>query len=161
MCDNDSLVESQVVIGPNPIFLGQQILFGLIGILTNTYSLCHMLKKFNLSKINYKLLMVACIINIVQFVAEVLAAIWLLLAPNEIGCIIMQISLMGPKFVIQCYILEICIARCISMYKKNYTSFQKSFIYFVSPLPFGYIATFFIVRLGQQKPVGLLHLVSF
>ena len=106
-CGNDTaLVEPELIGGLNPIFLGQQIIFGLIGIFTNSYSLYHILMKFNLSKILYKLLMAASIINIVQFVANILAAIWLLLfTENEIVCIILTFTFIFPKLVLQFYVL--------------------------------------------------------
>ena len=162
-CGNDTaLVEPELIGGLNPIFLGQQIIFGLIGIFTNSYSLYHILMKFNLSKILYKLLMAGSIINIVQFIANILAAIWLLLfTENEIVCIILTFTFIFPKLVLQFYMFEICIVRCISIYKTNYSIFQKSFIYFVSPLPFLYVPSVFVVQLGQHKPVGIVHSVSF
>ena len=68
MCGNNSVVESELIVHLNPIFLGQQIIFGVIGIFTNSYSLYYLLKKFNLSKIIiYKLLMACSIINIGGF----------------------------------------------------------------------------------------------
>ena len=162
MSDKDSVLDSQVISPPSP-FLCQQILCGSVGILTNSYSLSYLLKYFNFSKIIYKLLMVANIINIVQCFIEVFAAIWLLLDTNEIVCIILQISVMAPKFIIQCFLLEICITRCIFIYLKKYTALQKSLVWFISPLPIVYIATILFVRQDEEKPIGLLllHQVSF
>ena len=160
--NNQSAVDSQTV--TSHILLYHEFIFGIIGLLTNIYSFLYVKKFFNLSKIPYQLLMYASMVNITQLTAVIIAALWLFMVENELGCIIFQIAVMAPKFIIQCYVLQITILRFYAVFtSKNpneVAQFQRLFTSLVSPLPYAYMTIVLIIRLSQQKPLGYLHQVS-
>ena len=85
-------------------------IFGLLGILTNTYSLIYMKENFDLSKSIYKVLFWTCYLNIGGFIAVV--AIIILFAQNEFGCMFFQLALSTPIFTVPFYVLEMSFLRC-------------------------------------------------
>ena len=143
------------------------IIFGLIGILVNLGTVFYMRRNFDMSKTIYKLLLHGSIIIIMEFVIKIIIATYLLLDVNELGCMLFQIAFVAPRFFLHCFLLGISILRCLSICKlKNHplsrlNLLQKPFIIMVSPLPFAYIITVFIIRVIQNKALGLLHQVYF
>ena len=114
----------------------------------------------------YKTLLRCCVINAFGFIVLLITALFLLnsTCKNEFICIIFQTSLTSPIFIVQSSTLQISILRCIiSCSKKNeaeLNNFQKTVAAFMTPLPFAYLGTFYIVRLANDKPLGRAQLVS-
>jgi hypothetical protein len=149
----------------SPTLLVFIIIVYFFGLLTNSYSANYMRKNFDLSKIIYKTLMRCCLINVIGFIVLLITALYLLIAStNELICIIFQTCIHSPLFIVQSYILQISILRCvISCSKKNseeLINFQKVLVAFMTPLPFAYLGTFCIFRLANDKSLGSGHLVS-
>ena len=141
------------------------IIICLIGLIPNFYAANYMRNNFDLSKIIYKTLLWCCLINVFGFIVLLITALYLLIASkNELICIIFQTSLNSPLFIVESFLLQISILRCvIRCSKKNaeeLTNFQKVLVAFTTPLPFAYIGTLSIFRLANDKTLGLGHLVS-
>ena len=148
-----------------PVFLCFFILFCLFGLCLNSYAANYMRNNFDLSKMIYKTLLSCCLINAVGFLASVITALYLLNgSSNESICILFHISLVSPYFIVQSFMINISIFRCLMRYSKKsaeeLTNFQKTVTAFMTPLPFAYLGTFYIIRLANDKSVGLGHLVS-
>ena len=83
---------------------------------------------------------------------------------NEFICTLFEISLSGPYIIVQSFILQIsilrCIMRCSKKIAEELTNFQKTVAAFMTPLPFAHLGTFYIVRLAYDKPLGRAQLVS-
>ena len=58
-----------------------------------------------------------------------------------------------------------CLLRCIKNHfkdnSKDLAAYEKYFVAFMSPIPFGYICTLSIVRLANHHPLGFIHVVSY
>ena len=148
-----------------PTFLGFFILFGLLGLFSNSYVANYMKNHFDLTKMIYKTLLRCCLINAIGFLASVITELFLLNgSKNELLCNLFEISLSGPYFLVQSFILQISILRCIMRCSKKSAeeliNFQKTVATFMTPLPFAYLGTFYIVTLANDKSLGLGHLVS-
>ena len=88
-------------------------IFGLLGILTNTYSLIYMKENFDLSKSIYKVLFWTCYLNIGGFIAVlIIISILILFVKNEFGCSSFQLALSTPIFIVPFYVLEMSFLRC-------------------------------------------------
>ena len=83
---------------------------------------------------------------------------------NEFICNLFEISLTSPYFIEESFMLLIsilrCIMRCSKKIAEELTNFQKTVAAFMTPLPFAYLGTFYIIRLANDKSVGPGHLVS-
>ena len=150
----------------SPALLGFIILICFFGLLPNSYAANYMRNNFDLSKMVYKTLLRCCLINAFGFIVLLITALFLLnsTSKNEFICIIFQTSLTSPIFIVQSCTLQISILRCIiSCSKKNadeLINFQKSFVTFMTPLPFACLGTFYIYRISEEKPLNFGHLVS-
>ena len=124
-----------------------------------------MRNNFDLSKMIYKTLLWCCLINAIGFLASVITALYLLNgSKNEFICTLFEISLSGPYIIVQSFILQIsilrCIMRCSKKIAEELTNFQKTVAAFMTPLPFAFLGTFYIIRLANDKPLGRAQLVS-
>lgn len=149
----------------SPTLLVFIIIICLFGLLTNSYSANYMRKKFDLSKMIYKTLLRCCYINVIGFIVLLITSLYLFNASeSKLICIVFQVSLQYPLFIVQSFLLQISILRCIvSCSKKNeedLNNFQKSLVTFMAPLPFACLGTFYIYRLSNEKPLNFGHLVS-
>ena len=149
----------------SPTLLCFVIIICLFGLIPNSFVANYMRNNFDLSKIIYKTLMRCCLINVIGFIVLLITALYLLIAStNELICIIFQTCIHSPLFIVQSYILQISILRCvISCSKKNseeLINFQKVLVAFMTPLPFAYLGTFYFFRFANDKSVGPGHLVS-
>ena len=142
------------------------ILFCLLGLFLNSYAANYMRNNFDLSKKIYKALLRCCLINSIGFLASVITELLYLFngSKNEFICNLFEISLGCPCFIVQSFILQISILRCIMRCSKKsaeeLTNFQKTVAAFMTPLPFAYLGTLSIFRLANDKSLGLGHLVS-
>ena len=148
-----------------PTFLGFLILICLLGLFSNIYAANYMRNNFDLSKMIYKTLLSCCLINAVGFLVSVITALYLLNgSSNEFICILFHISLVSPYFIVQSFMINISILRCLMRYSKKsaeeLTNFQKTVAAFMTPLPFAYLGFFYTFRLANDKSLGLGHLVS-
>ena len=148
-----------------PTFIGFLILINLLGLLSNSYAANYMRNNFDLSKMIYKTLLWCCLINTIGFLATVITALYLVNgSKNEFICTLFEISLSGPYFMVQTFMLQISILRCIMRCSKKIAeelkNFQKTVAAFMTPLPFAYLGTLSIFRLANDKSLGLGHLVS-
>ena len=148
-----------------PTFLGFLILICLLGLFSNSYAANYMRNNFDLSKIIYKILLSCCLINAIGFLALVITELYQLNgSENEFICILFQICLTSPHFIVQSFMLEISILRCVMRCSKKSAgeliNLQKILAAFMTPLPFAYLGTFYIFRLANDKSLGLGHLVS-
>ena len=141
------------------------IIVCLFGLLSNSYSANYMRKNFDLSKMIYKTLIRCCLINIIGFIVLLITSLYLFNASeSEVICVLFQVSLQYPLFIVQSFLLQISILRCIvCCSKKNeedLNNFQKNLVTFMAPLPFACLGTFYIYRLSNEKPLNFGHLVS-
>ena len=146
-------------------FLCFFILFRLLGLFLNSYAANYMRNNFDLSKKIYKALLRCCLINSIGFLASVITGLYILNgSKNEFICNLFELSIRCPFFIVQSFILQISILRCIERCSKKsaeeLTNFQETVTPFMTPLPFAYLGTFYIIRLANDKSVGLGHLVS-
>ena len=137
----------------------------LFGLLTNGYSANYMRKNFDLSKMIYKTLIWCCFINVIGFIVLLITSLYLINASDsKLVCIVFQVSLQYPLFIVQSFLLLISVLRCIiSCSKKNadeLINIQKSLVTFVTPVPFACLGTFYIYRISEEKPLNFGHLVS-
>ena len=149
----------------SPTFHGFLILICLLGLFSNSYATNYMRNHFDLSKMIYKTLLRCCLINAIGFLASVITELYLLNgSKNEFICILFEISVGGPYFIVQSFLLQVSILRCIMRCSKKsaeeLTNFQKTVAAFTTPLPFAYLGTFYIFRLANEKSLGPGHLVS-
>ena len=124
-----------------------------------------MRNNFDLSKGIYKALLWCCLINTIGYLASVITALYLLNgSKNEFICAIFEMSIQGPYFIVQTFMLQISILRCIMRCSKKIAeelkNFQKTVAAFMTPLPFAYLGTLSIFRLANEKSLGLGHSVS-
>ena len=150
----------------SPTFLGFTSLIGLFGLITNSYAAKYMTNNFDLSKMTYKILSWSCLIHVIGCAVMLMAALYLWAeGANEFICIVFQISLKCPIFIVQSFMLQTSILRCIISYSKksahDLNNFQKSLVMFMTPLPFAYIGPMSIYRLANDKSLGYAHMVSF
>ena len=143
-----------------PTFLGFCILFCLLGLFFNSYAANYMRNNFDPSKMIYKTLLRCCLINAIGFLASVITELYLLNgSKNEFICNLFEISLSCPYFIVQSFMLQISILRCIMRCSKKSAeeliNFQKTVAAFMTPLPFAYLGTFYIVILANDKSLGL------
>ena len=148
-----------------PTFLGFFILFCLLGLFSNSFAANYMKNYFDLSKMIYKSLSTCCLINAIGFLASVITELFLLNgSKNELLCNLFEISLGGRYFIVQSFLLQVSILRCIMRCSKKSAeeliNFQKTVATFMTPLPFAYLGTFYIVILANDKSLGPGHLVS-
>ena len=148
-----------------PAFLCFFILFCLLGLFLNSYAANYMKNNFDLSKKIYKTLLRCCLINSIGFLASIITGLYLLNgSKNEFICNLFELSIRCPFFIVQSFILQISILRCIMRCSKKsaeeLTNFQKTVAAFMTPLPFAYLGTLSIFRLAYDKSLGLGHLVS-
>ena len=148
-----------------PTFLGFLILICLLGLFSNSYATNYMRNHFDLSKIIYKTLLRCCLINAIGFLVLAITELYLLNgSKNEFLCNLFEISLGGPYFIVQSFLLQVSILRCIMRCSKKSAeeliNFQKTVATFMTPLPFAYLGTFYIVILANDKSLGPGHLVS-
>ena len=74
-----------------------------------------MRNNFDLSKGIYKALLWCCLINPIGYLASVITALYLLNgSENEFICALFEISIQGPYFIVQTFMLQISILRCIT-----------------------------------------------
>ena len=145
----------------SPALLGFIILICFFGLLSNSYAANYMRNNFDLSKMVYKTLLRCCLINVFGFIVLLITALFLLNSKsnNEFICVIFQTSLTSPLFIVQSFTLQISIVRCIiSCSKKNaaqLNKFPKTVAAFMTPLPFAYLGTFYIVIVANDKSFGL------
>ena len=137
----------------------------LFGLLTNSYSANYMIKHFDLSKMIYKTLLWCCLINVIGFIVLLITSLYLFNASeSKLICIMFQVSLQYPLFIIQSFLLQMSVLRCIiSCSKKNaeeLINFQKSLVTFMTPLPFAFLGSFYIYKLSNDEPLNFGHLVS-
>ena len=149
---------------PTPTFIGFLILF-LLGLFSNSYAANYMRNNFDLSKMIYKTLLWCCLINAIGFLASVITALYLLNgSKNEFICKLFEISLSSPYFIVESFRLQISILRCIMRCSKKSAeeliNLQKTVTAVMTPLPFAYVGTFYIIRLANDKSLGLGHSVS-
>ena len=148
----------------DPTFLGFLILINLIGLFSNSYAANYMKNNFDLSKMIYKALLWCCLINTIGRLASVITALYLLNgSENEFICALFEISFQGPYFIVQTFMLQIsilrCITRCSQKIAEELKNFQKTVAAFMTPLPFAYLGTFFAIGLAYDKPLGRAQLV--
>ena len=148
-----------------PTLLGFFILSGLLGLFSNIFAANYMRNYFNLSKIIYKTLLRCCLFNAIGFLASVISKLYLLNgSKNEFLCNLIEISLSGRYFIVQTFLLQVSILRWIMICSKKsgeeLINFQKTVATFMTPLPFAYLGTFYIVGLANDKSLGLGHMVS-
>ena len=148
-----------------PTLLVFIIIVCFFGLLTNSYSANYMRKNFDLSKIIYKILFWCCLINVLGSIVLLITSLYLINASDsKLVCTVFQVSLQYPLFIVKNFLLLISILRgVISCSKKNeaeLNNFQKTVVAFMTPLPFAYLGTFYIIRLANDKSVSLGHLVS-
>ena len=148
-----------------PTFLVFIIINCLFGILTNSYSANYMIKHFDLSKMIYKTLLWCCLINVIGFIVLLITSLYLFNASeSKLICIVFQVSLQYPFFIVQSFLLQMSVLRCIiSCSKKNaeeLINFQKSLVTFMTPLPFACLGSFYIYKLSNEEPLNIGHLVS-
>ena len=149
----------------SPTLLVFIIINCLFGLLTNSYSANYMRKNFDLSKMMYKRLLWCCLINVIGFIVLLITSLFLFNASeSKLICIVFQVSLQYPISIIQGFLLQMSILRCIvSCSKKNaeeLINFQKSLVTFMTPLPFACLGSFYIYKLSNEKPLNFGHLVS-
>ena len=102
----------------SPALLVFIIINCLFGLLTNGYSANYMKKKFDLSKLIYKTLFWCCIINVIGFLVLLITSLFIFNeSDGKLICIVFQVSLQFPPFIIQSFLLQICILRCIASCK--------------------------------------------
>ena len=150
----------------SPTLLGFITLICLFGLLTNSYAANYMTNNFDLSKMTYKILLWSCLIHVFGCVVILVAALYLWVeGTSEFICIVFQISLLCPIFIVESFMLQMSILRCIICCSKKsaeeLNNFQKSLVLFMTPLPFAYIGPLSIYRLANDKSLGYAHLVSF
>ena len=148
-----------------PTFLGFLILICLLGLFSNSFAANYMRNNFDRSKMIYKTLLRCCLINAIGFLASVITGLYLLNgSKNEFICNLFELSIRCPFFIVQSLILQIsilrCIVRCSKKSAEELTNFQETVTPFMTPLPFAYLGTFYIIRLANDKSVSLGHLVS-
>ena len=149
----------------SPTLLVFIIINCLLGLLTNSYSANYMRKNFDLSKMIYKTLLWCCSINVVGLMILLITSLSLFNASeSELICILFQVSLQYPLFIVQSLLLQLSVLRCIvSCSKKNaeeLINFQKSLVTFMTPLPFACLGSFYIYKLSNEKPLNFGRLVS-
>ena len=108
----------------------------LFGLLTNSYSAYYMRKNFDLSKMIYKTLLWCCLINVVGSIVLLITSLYLFNASeSKLICIVFQVSLQYPLFIVKSFLLQMSILGCIeSCSKKNpeeLINFQKSLVNFM------------------------------
>ena len=150
----------------SPTLLGFITLICLFGLLTNSYAANYMKNNFDLSKMTYKILLWSCLIHVIGCVVILIAALYLWVeGTSEFICIVFQISLLCPIFIVESFMLQMSVLRCIICCSKksaeDLNNFQKSLVVFMTPLPFAYIGPLSIYRLANDKSLGYAHLVSF
>ena len=143
-----------------PTFLGFCILFCLLGLFFNSYAANYMRNNFDPSKMIYKTLLRCCLINAIGFLASVITGLYLLNgSKNEFICNLFELSLRCPFFIVQSFILQIsihrCIVRCSKKSAEELINFQKTVAAFMTPLPFAYLGTFYTIILANDKSLGL------
>ena len=148
-----------------PTFLSFLILIGLFGFFCNSYAAHFMRHNFDLSKRIYKALFWCCFTNTIGFLASVLTQFCLIIGQkNEFICILFEISVSGPFFIVQSFMLQVSILRCIMKRSKKsaeeLVDFQRTVAAFMTSLPFAYFGTLSTFRLSYDIPLGLGHLVS-
>ena len=149
----------------SPTLLVFIIIICLFGLLTNSYSANYMIKHFDLSKMIYKTLLWCCLINVIGFIVLLITSLYLFNASeSKLICIVFQVSLQYPLFIVQSFLLQMSVLRCIiSCSKKNAAeliNFQKSLVTFMTPLPFACLGSFYIYKLSNEEPLNVGHLVS-
>ena len=149
----------------SPTLLVFIIINCLLGLLTNSYSANYMRKNFDLSKMIYKTLLWCCSINVVGLMILLITSLSLFNASeSELICILFQVSLQYPLFIVQSLLLQLSVLRCnVSCSKKNaeeLINFQKSLVTFMTPLPFACLGSFYIYKLSNEKPLNFGRLVS-
>ena len=149
----------------SPTLLGFTAPICLFGLITNSYAANYMTNNFDLSKMTYKILLWSCLIHVIGCVVMLIALLYLWAeGTSEFICIVIQISLQCPIFIVQSFMLQMSILRCIiscsKKSAKDLNNFQKSLIAFMTPLPFAYIGPMSIYRLANDKSLGYVHLVS-
>ena len=150
----------------SPILLGFTALICLFGLITNSYAANYMTNKFDLSKMTYKILLWSCLIHVIGCAVMLIAELYLWVeGTSEVICIVFQISLLCPIFIVESFMLQMSIIRCIICCSKkspeDLNNFQKSLVLFMTPLPFAYMGPLSIYRLANDKSLGYAHLVSF
>ena len=84
--------------------------------------------------------------------------------PSELICIVLEISLQCPSFIVLSFICQISILRCIIVCSKKNTedliNFQNKLVTFMTPLVFAYLGTLSVLRLANDRSLGYVHLVS-
>jgi hypothetical protein len=149
----------------SPTFLFFIIINCLFGLLTNSYSAYYMTKFFDLSKMIYKTLLWCCLINIIGFIVLLITSLNQINASeSKLICIVFQVSLQYPLFIVQSFLLQMSVLRCIiSCSKKNaeeLINFQKILVTFMTPLPFAFLGSVYIYKLSNEEPLNFGHLVS-
>ena len=104
-------------------FLILTICLDAIGIFTNAYSLHYMKWNFNRSRLIYKLLMFSCTVILLECFFGVTMASFLFITKDNLVCIIFQIAYVAPKFIVNSFILQISLLRCIVDWLTNGKSF--------------------------------------
>ena len=148
-----------------PTFLVLLILVCLFGFFCNSYAANYMRNNFDLSKRIYRTLFWCCLINTIGFFASVIADFCLLIAPkHEFICILFEISLSRPFFIVQCLMLEVSILRCIIRRSKTSAEelidFQRTVAFFMTSLTIAYVGTFSTFLWAKDEPLGFGYLVS-
>ena len=143
-----------------PTSLGFVIFFCLLGLFSNIYAAYYMRNNFNLSKVIYKTLLRCCLINAIGFLVSVITELYILYgSKNEFICNLLEISLICPYFIVQSFLLQIsilrCIMRCWRKSAEELISFQKTVASFMTPLPIAYLGFFYFVIVASDKSFGL------
>ena len=150
----------------SPTLLVFTALICLFGLITNSYAANYMANNFDLSKMTYKILLWSCLIHVIGCLVMLITALYLWAeGTSEFICIVFQISLLCPIFIVESFMLQMSVLRCIICCSKksveDLKNFQKTLVVFMTPLPFAYIGPLSIYRLANDKSLGYAHLVSF
>ena len=148
-----------------PTFLGFLILISLLGLFSNIYAANYMRNNFDLSKTIYTTLFRCCLIYTIGFLGSVITEFYILYGcKNEFICFLFEISLSSPFFIVQSFILQVsilrCIMKCSKKSAKELINLQRTVAASTTPLPFAYLGTLSIFRLANDKSLGLAQLVS-
>ena len=148
-----------------PTFLGFLILICLLGLFSNIYAAIYMRNNFDLSKTIYTTLFRCCLIYTIGFLGSVIIEFYILNGfKNEFICFLFEISLSSPFFIVQSFILQVsvlrCIMKCSKKSAKELINLQRTVAALMTPLPFAYLGTLSIFRLANDKSLGLAQLVS-
>ena len=143
-----------------PTFLGFLILICLLGLFSNIYAANYMRNNFDLSKTIYTTLFRCCLIYTIGFLGSIITEFYILNGcNNEFICFLFEISLSTPFFIVQSFILQMsilrCIMKCSKKSAKELINLQRTVAALMTPLPFAYLGTFYIVILANDKSLGL------